>query len=796
MNDTICAPLARAERSRIFALLLGAVGVLLFLGGCVLFRVGGSAYYAIVGALIAISGALIWNRSGWGSILYGIVLLITLGWALMESGADAWALAPRLVFLSVLGLWLATPFVRRSLSSPAIAGWNIDSGAGGYAAAFVLLILVVCAVIFSPYTTRAQAEAVSHHSTIPNQGVVTDWPAYGGSIAGTRFSPLDQLTPMNVANLRLAWTFRTGPTPKGPGATLEVTPLEIGDSVYLCNGANTVFALDAEDGHLLWRFDPRPQVKGIVGAICRGVAYYQNSLALPGEDCAQRIITSTIDAKLWAVDARTGKPCSGFGREGVVDLKAGLGDVPGDFEFTSAPLVVSDRIILGGGWFTNNDMAGDPVLVVRAFDVRTGQFAWAWNNGVHGLSSPLSTGQKYVPGTPNAWAPMAADEKLGLVYVPSGNATPDYWGGERTEDAERYASSVVALEVGSGDVRWSFQTTHHDVWDYDTNSQPTLADLDLGRGLVQALIQGTKRGQVFVLDRATGKPLLQVNELPAPRSLVPGEHLAATQPYSVELPSFAGPELSERAMWGLTPFDQLWCRIKFREARYEGPMTPPGLSPTVEYPGYKGGIGWGGVSVDLDRNVMIVNSSRIAVYARLIARDEANAILAAAKSRGIHSHIATQIGAPFAAEVAPFLSPIGVPCQQPPYGMLSAVNLKTHKLMWSKPFGTARDSGPFGLESHLPFTMGVPNEGAAITTSGGLTFIGATQERSLRAIDTLTGRLLWSVRVPAGPQATPMTYISKTSGRQFVIIAAGGHPSMRTKLGDYILAYSLRRESH
>jgi quinoprotein glucose dehydrogenase len=777
---------------RLFAALQCLIGVILCLGGGWLLTLHGSAYYLCAGVLTLASGILLWNGRGWGSLLYGLMLVLTLLWALWESGADGWALAPRLIFPGVLGLWLLTPWARRGLDRPSVGARALDPAWGGYAAVSILVVFAGCALISSP-NTGGTGSGSTVSSPASQAGADSQWSAYGGTVAGARFSTLDQLTPQNVSGLELAWTFRTGPTPKGPGATLEVTPLEMGNSVYLCNGGNTISSLNAETGALRWRFDPHPQVEGVIAATCRGVAFYEDKNLPEATVCAQRIVTSTIDAKLWAVDAKTGQPCAAFGQNGSVDLKAGLGDVPGDFEFTSAPMIVSDRIILGGGWFTNNDMAGDPVLAVRAFDARTGQFIWAWNNGDHGLREPLPVGQKYVPGTPNAWAPMAADEKLGLVYVPSGNATPDYWGGERTPESERYTSSVVALDIDSGDVRWSFQTTHHDLWDYDTNSQPSLADLNLGRGVAQTLIQGTKRGEIFVLDRATGKPLLEVQEKPVPQGLVAGEHVAATQPFSVGLPSFAGPTLTESAMWGITPFDQMWCRIKFKQARYEGPMTPPGTTPSIEYPGYKGGLGWGGVSVDLDRELMVVSTSRIALYAKLIPREAANTVLA--NLHGVRSHMQTQIGAPYAAEVAPFLSPIGVPCQQPPYGMLSAVDMKTQQVIWTKPFGTAQDSGPLGFESHLPLTMGVPNDGAAITTRGGLTFIGATQERAVRAFDTRTGQLLWKERVPAGPQATPMTYLSSASGRQFVVIAAGGHPSMRTKPGDYILAYALPQKA-
>jgi quinoprotein glucose dehydrogenase len=349
-------------------------------------------------------------------------------------------------------------------------------------------------------------------------------------------------------------------------------------------------------------------------------------------------------------------------------------------------------------------------------------------------------------------------------------------------------------------VRWSFQTTHHDLWDYDVASQPTLVDIPSAAGVQPALLQPTKRGELFLLDRRNGHPLAAVQERPAPQDgIVPEERLSKTQPFSVGMPSVAGPPLTERDMWGLTPLDQLWCRIRFKEARYEGPLTPPGLTPSIEYPGYSGGADWGGASVDLDRMVLVVNSNRLANYNQLITRDEANA-------RGLYrltperpsnvSIAAPQEGTPYGVLTPPFLSPLGVPCQRPPFGMLTAIDLNTRKVVWSHALGTARDSGPFGLSSMLPFTLGTPNAGGSLVTRGGVVFISAAQDRYLRAFDTRSGDELWKVRLPAGGQATPMSYYSDSSARQFVVIAAGGHAGLQTKAGDYIMAFALPRDRH
>lgn len=432
--------------------------------------------------------------------------------------------------------------------------------------------------------------------------------------------------------------------------------------------------------------------------------------------------------------------------------------------------------------------------MIRAYDAVTGAFSWAFDVGRpdrHGRPEP---GTAYTAGTPNSWAPISADEGLGLVYLPTGNAVPDWYGGKRRPFDDEYSSSVVALDAETGAVRWSFQTTHHDLWDYDVASQPTLDDLPLGNGRVPALIQPTKRGEIFVLDRRTGKPLMPVEERRVPRSDVPGERAAPTQPFSVGIPSFGGPTLTEAMMWGLTPIDQAWCRPAFRTSNYEGAMTPATVGrPTIIFPGYVGGSDWGGISIDKDRDILIGNSNRVAMRATLVPRAEADALgirPIAANAHGNVGGTSAQVGTPFAVRIAAFMSPLAVPCTQPPYGMISGIDMKTRKLLWSHPFGSAHDSGPLGLESHLPFTMGVPNTAGSLITRGGLTMIGATQDRYLRALETRTGHLLWQGRLPAGGQATPMTYLSG-SGRQFVVIAAGGNYTLRSKTGDYVVAYAL-----
>jgi quinoprotein glucose dehydrogenase len=773
---------------RASAVLLVLIGLALATGGADLAWLGGSSYYLLAGLAIALCGVLLWRGDRRGTRLYGLVFIATLAWSVWESGLYGWALAPRLFGPALLGVWLLTPWVQRGL-----AGQPLIRRGGTVAAALAVLLaagVTLAAVLWSaaPWPSASAADSGPVPAAAPS-AFDGDWEHYGATQAGTRFSPLAQLTAANVAGLKLAWTYRTGASPKGLVGTLETTPLKVDDTLYLCTGFSDVVALDAETGRQKWRYEAKPNTRGLFAGICRGVAFYR----VPGATgpCSHRILDATVDARLLALDARTGRPCAGFGNNGQVDLWTGMGPVdPGYYFVTSPPTIIRGKAVIGG-WVTDGQRLGEPPGVVRAYDATTGALAWAWDPGNPDVHTAPPPGASYTLGTPNSWAPMSADERLGLVYAPTGTATPDYYGGYRTADADKYSSSVVALDATTGAVRWSFQTVHHDLWDYDVPAQPTLIDLPGG---IPALIQATKRGEIFLLDRRTGRPLAAVAEQPTPQRPVAGDRASPTQPFSVGMPSFRGPDLNEKAMWGITPFDQLWCRIRFRQARYEGPLTPVGLRPTIVYPGYLGGTDWGGVSVDPDRQVMVVNSNRVANYDQLITRTDADRM--GLKAIGAHYHgdvggAVAQAGTPYAAVIAPFLSPLGVPCQQPPFGMLSVIDLKTRKVTWSKPFGTARDSGPLGLESHLPILMGVPNHGGSVVTRGGLIFIAASQERSLRAVDILTGRDLWRAGLPAGGQATPMSYLSQKSGRQFVVIAAGGSPGLRTRAGDYILAYAL-----
>ena len=776
-------PAAARGLNLLFLLILAASGAgLLWLGGK-LVLLGGSPWYLLTG-IVMIATALLGLRKRPASIwLFWGFLAANLTWALWEVGLDGWALAPRLMMPLCLGLWMLSPWYRRRVGLDA----SFPGGRLLWPGLAIAALLWVGGLFWADHHPSATDAAFGPAPAYAAEG---DWVAFGNDRGGSRWSPLGQITPANVGNLERAWVYHTGPSPKGARAAFETNPIKVGDRVYLCTGYNDIIALDAESGRELWRHRPRVDHRGVYGLSCRGVTYYR----VPGASgrCAERIYTATVDARLIAVDAASGRPCTGFGEGGRVNLLTGMGEVEKGYYFvTSPPTLVRGKLVLGG-WVTDGQHVNEPGGVIRAFDAVTGQFAWAFDPGrpdFHGLPP---RGSEFTRGTPNSWAPMSSDEALGLVYAPTGNATPDYFGGHRTPDDDRFSSAVVALDAASGSVRWVFQTTHHDLWDYDVPAQPTLADLPNG---IPALIQPTKRGQIFILDRRTGRPVFPVEERPVPQGAVPGERLSPTQPYSAALPAFGGPRPSEKSMWGLTPIDQALCRIRFREARFDGDMTPLATDrPTLTWPGYLGGVDWGGISVDKRRGLLIVNNNQVANYNRLIPRADADRLGIKPMTAAHMSDVggpAAQKGVPYAAQITPFLSPLAIPCQQPPYGMINAVDLRTGKMVWSRRFGTSRDSGPMALPTVLPIPMGVPNIGGSLVTASGLVFIGATQEHAFRAYDVASGRELWKARLPAGGNANPSTYWSAKSGRQFVIIAAGGHGAMLSGSSDALIAYAL-----
>jgi len=780
-------------RPIIAAAFLALVGAFLLVGGSQLVALGGSAYYPLAGLAMLACTVLLWRRQRAGFVLYGLFLAATGAWALWEVGTDFWGLFARLAAPCVVGLGLALGALGRRFGNLRVGAAVLCAGTLAF-----LLLLVLCPAEGPRPAALASVQPVG----------ATEWVTYAGDLGATRHSGLVQITPANVASLAPLWTYRTGDLPRAADSatvwTQEVTPLKAGNRLFVCTAHSQIHAIDAETGVRLWKYDPGARLDWSPLRACRGVGYFKDEAAAPTAACAERVIAPTVDGRLVAVDAASGKPCQDFGQGGFVDQKAGLGQVtPGYYFTTSAPLVVGEHVIVGAQ-ILDGATVGEPSGVIRAFNARTGAVEWAWDLG----AADDRKGTDYTRGTPNAWAPLTADPQLGLVFVPLGNATPDFFGAHRSPAMERFGSALVALDFATGKLRWSFQTTHHDLWDQDIPGQPTLFELDTPGGRVPALVQPTKRGELFVLDRRTGKPLLPVEERPAPQGAAAGDFAAPTQPYSAGLPSLLLPRrFTEASAWGMTPLDQMVCRIAFRKLRYDGPLTPPSVQGTISYPGSAGIVGWGGVSIDQARQLLVVNSVHTPFVTRLFPRAQADALgLSIAPNtgnggtRGSSEAMQSgakaglpQIGTPYAAQALPFLSPLGVPCMAPPWGRITAIDLRSRGIAWQRPFGTARDTGPFGWRVGLPLPLGVPSSGGPVTTSSGLTFIAASQDRFLRAIETATGRELWRARLPAGGQATPMTFASAVSGRQIVVVSAGGHGGLNTQPGDYILAYALKR---
>jgi quinoprotein glucose dehydrogenase len=605
------------------------------------------------------------------------------------------------------------------------------------------------------------------------------WEYWGGDRGGTRFSPLAAITPANVDNLVKAWTFRTGDLDSRPPAAMartkfQATPLFVENSVIFCSPFNEVIALDPGSGAEMWRFDAKISNTQIPANRynCRGVARWVDAQAAEGAACRSRIVMGTNDARLIALDARTGAPCADFGGNGEIKLDIGKPlEWPGEFQITSAP-VVSRGVIIVGSAIADNRSVDAPLGTVRAYDARSGRARWSWDPLVH---------DGIVAGHANVWAPMSVDEERGLVFLPTGSASPDFWGGKRPGNNE-HANSVVALRAETGELVWSFQTVHHDLWDYDVPAQPTLARIDTGEGMRDVVIQPTKQGFVFVLDRMTGKPVWPVEERAVPQGGVAGEKLSPTQPFPTHVPALVPQTISSDDVFGLIPFkDRAVCRAQLAAARNEGLYTPPSTQGTVLFPMTGGGVNWGGAAFDPVSQILYANTSRAVHIVKLIPRADAEGF----KPPPGHE-FGAQRGAPFAMTRALAASPLGILCNKPPWGVMVAVDLKAGKILWQSPVGTSEDLAPLGVA----FKWGTPLVNGVLITAGGVVFTGAT-DAYLRAFDAKSGEELWQGRLPVPGIANPMTYEWK--GEQYVVIAAGGHSEIGTTIGDSVVAFRLAR---
>lgn len=773
-----------------YAILLALTGLAYTLPGFFLMMQGGSVYYLGAGLLLIVIAGKLFQKQTSGLTLLAVLLGLTLLWTLYESGFDFWAFVPRLSLLTLLAMVMLIPALRCQLYQDRVPT-AVESPIGISIGAVFVVTLVAYISFMNGLSVSPDEFASRDRHDVHNAGSDTNWTAYGNSRKGTRYSPSDQVNRDNVDELELAWTYRTQ-----VGETFKNTPIQVNDKLYACAAGNVIIALNAESGEEMWRFDAEvsEDLLGIASyftSTCRSVSYYEAPEDYSGE-CAERILMGTVDARLLAVDANTGQQCQSFGDAGSVDLTKDMGDVPLLYYMvTSAPAIVRGNAVLGG-WVLDNREVNEPSGVVRAFDAITGEFSWAWDLGRPGEQGEPQNGEIYTRGTPNVWSLFSVDEERGMVFAPTGNETPDYFGGQRNPLSEDYSSSVVALNGETGEVIWSFQTVHHDIWDYDVPSQPALVDVpDENGNLVPAVLQATKRGEVFMLNRETGEPIAAVEERSVPQTgVVPEDWVAARQPYSA-LPNIIAKDFTEHDMWGLTPFDHMWCRIAFNNLSYEGHFTPPDTNGIFQYPGNTGGYNWGSVAVDEEQHIMVGNAMTLPNHLRLVPRAEVDAGVPAA----------LQLGTPYGSSTETFVSPLGIPCSEPPFGMLTAIDLQSQELLWKRPVGTTNDLGPLGLTVGLPLEIGTPMSGGTIVTKGGLVFFAGTLDRRLRAFDIHTGRELWKFPLPQSAQATPMTYVSPGSHQQTIIVTLPGSGQNYTMgissenddpQGGYIMAFRLK----
>lgn len=625
----------------------------------------------------------------------------------------------------------------------------------------------------------------------------SDWGFYGGDAFGQHYSSLDQIKRENVSQLAVAWTFRTGELGEGLAQrsrlTFEATPVLAFGLLYLETATNIVIALDPQSGVQKWRYDPKvDRSRRYSDLAARGVSIWEDNDPKRAGGCSKRVLFGTLDARLIALDATNGQPCADFGKNGQVDLTESLRiRDPGSYLVTSPPAILDDTVVVGSS-IGDNRAADVERGVIRAFDVRTGARKWSFDPIPDGPGHPAAgewnAAQAAGTGAANAWGVMSVDEEHNYVLIPTGSASPDFYGGQRL-GSNRFANSLLALDAATGKLIWHQQLVHHDLWDFDVAAQPVLADIDVQGIPVPAVIQATKTGMLYVFDRTKGQPIFPITEKAVPRSTVPGEAAAATQPFS-SLPALVPQQrLDADDAWGITFWDRGKCRDQIRSHRNEGIFTPPDTRGTVLSPGYIGGVDWGGIAFDQSRQRVFAAVNHLPMVVTLLKQQEMEQ--QARSDDYPHSDFARQSGTPYAVRREPLLSPWGLPCTAPPWGTLVSVDLRRNRIVWQVPLGSTDGIGPWFAPTR---DFGTPHMGGPIATAGDLIFVGGAMDSYFRAFDLETGRELWKYRLPAGGQATPMTYRAGPDHRQFVVIAAGGHGPLDTPRGDYVVAFALPRE--
>lgn len=796
--------------ARIWLFLLGAAlilaGLFFAIGGARLAMLGGSLYFLLAGTAIIVSGLLIIRRRPSGALLFGLVTLATAVWAVWEVGIEFWPMISRLLAFGIGAtvIALSYPLLRKAagrtpatLPSLALAAILAVASAAGIAGMFV------------PHPPVAFTGTPAALTPVVPETEQKNWEAYGNTPGGSRFAALDQITRDNVADLKVAWTYHTGDTPISPGgngAEDQQTPLQVGDRVFLCTPHNNVIAIDADTGTEIWKNEINAQSS--VWMRCRGLAYFDATQPLDqptapgstpitpvtvpdGAPCQRRILMNTITAELIALDADTGAFCPDFGDNGRVDLKVGLGEAADpSYVLTSAPTLAGTTVVVGGR-IADNVQVDMPGGVMRGFDVITGALRWAFDPGNPDITGLPPEGQTYTRSTPNVWAAMSYDPASNTVFMPVGSPSVDLYGATRTALDHTYGASMLALDATTGTEKWVYQTVHNDLWDFDVPMQPSFIDFPRADGtIVPALVFGTKAGQLYVLDRATGQPLTKVEDIQVKPGNIPNEPYAPTQRLSVGMPQIGAQTLTESDMWGATPFDQLLCRISFKGMRYDGVYTVPGTDLALNFPGSLGGMNWGGISTDPTSDTIFVNDMRLGLWIQMVEAAPSEAVSSGGEAVNTGMGVVPMKGTPYAVNKNRFLSALGIPCQEPPFGTMTAIDMKTQAIKWQVPVGTVEDTGPLGIKMGLPIPVGMPTLGGTLATQGGLVFIAGTQDYYLRAFDSATGREVWKARLPVGSQGGPMTYKSPKTGKQYVVISAGGARQSPDR-GDYVIAYAL-----
>lgn len=779
--------------NKITGIVIALIGVaMLYMGGKLLL-LGGSPFYAVMAVgLLIIAVTLAMNKKI-ALTVCAVLLWITLFWIIYEVGFDKWQWIPRGDILGLIGVWLAMPWVVRPLT-----GRKFHPFLGS---TLIIIVAVVIGLMF--YDPLPQDGNITNARQPSNSAVAhTDWVAYGGTNNGLRFSALNQINKQNVKDLEVAWTYHTGDLRKSDDATeytFEATPLKANNTLYFCTPHNEVHALVPETGKLKWKYVPQQDRSYLQQhQTCRGVSYYEASVAQPQDSapaiCRKRIFNATTDAKLIALDADTGKRCADFGQDGIVDLRANMGEIrPHALMQTAAPLVAGNLVIVGGSVMDNGFDKGNPSGVIRAYDAQSGRLVWNFDPANPEQTQPIAANQNYPYDTPVAWGTLSADLHNGLVYVPFGNASPDELGIERdaNSNTEKFRDALVALDLKTGAFKWRFQSSNHDLWDRDNPSQPSLLDIDYQGNKQPVVVLPTKTGNLFVLNRLTGAPVYPIKQVPVSTNGIAGEKFAATQPVSSL--NFLPEPLSEKSMWGITPFDQMACRIDFKSLRYDGnPWTPSTEQGSIVFPGNIGVFNWGSVAIDPERQILVASPVRLAYKYTLIKRTPETAT----------KRMFTQDGQPYwnenfhgdyAIHIQQLASDLGIPCIAPPWGRMVGVDLKTGKTEWLRRVGTTKNLSTSFLPGRFPigFPMGMVAHGGPLVTAGDVVFHGATADNFFRAYDINSGKLLWQTELSAGAQATPSTW-QGSDGKQYVVIAAGGHGSLGTKQGDSVVAFRLK----